>query len=154
MSLLRRHTIAAIWIGGLILAVLLYITGPERFFIACAAFLEWLDDSFHAMLAALGAQAFTAIRAAAIALYVVFLVLCGLAIHRNIRAWGGLIVITILFVILVWRPWFEPPVALGRWLTALILCAVGAIMMTQRLLMPPPPPGMRPPGWAPPPGPR
>ena len=154
---MRRQTIAAIWIGGLILAFLLYITGPDRFVEVVLNTLDAFDDAFRGLLAMLGAQAFNAIRAVTIALYVVFIVLSGLAIHRGLRAWGGFIVVSVLFAVLVWHPWFQPPAPLGRWVTALILCAAGGLVMTQRLLMPPPPPfppnGPRP-GWTPPPGPR
>lgn len=153
---MRRQTIAAIWIGGLILALLLYITGPDRFVEAALNTLDAVDEALRTMLTLLGMQAFNAVRALTIALYVVFVVLSGLAIHRGLRAWGGLIVISLLFAVLVWHPWFQPPAPMGRWLTALILCAAGALVVTQRLLTPPPPfpPTIQRPGWTPPPGPR
>jgi hypothetical protein len=152
---LRRETILSIWVGGFILAVLLYVIGPDRFFDACVAVLNALQFNLRDFVATLGYQAFGVIRAAAIALYIVFLVLAFLAAQRRHRGLGALVIISLLFLWLVWRPYADFPAPIGRWFAALILAFVGAAVMTQRLLAPPvlrrngPPPPPYPPGHTP-----
>jgi hypothetical protein len=149
----RRETILMIWIGGLALAVALYLLGPDRFFDACMELIDGIDTALRNLVATLGAQAYGAIRALAIAIYVVFAVLTVLGSQRGHRGIGALVVITVVFLVLVWRPYDGFAVPIGRWITALVLNAVGALVMTHRLTAPPhrhdrPPP--YPPGGRPP----
>ncbi len=53
-------------------------------------------------------RAFDVVRAAAIALYVVFVVLALLAGHRGLRSGGALFVVTVVFALLVGTDWYEP----------------------------------------------
>lgn len=154
---MRRETILMIWIGGFVLAVLLYVIGPDRFVNACLNTLESIQLGIRDFAAALGQQAYGVIRAAAIALYVVFGVLCFLSAQRLHRGVGALIAVSIVFLLLVWRPYSEFPAPIGNWFGALLLVFVGAAVMTQRLLAPPVrrhgppppyPPGRMPPGGA------
>ncbi|HEX2940454.1 MAG TPA: hypothetical protein VHO91_05345 [Rhodopila sp.] len=143
-----------IWIGGFVLAVLLYIIGPDRFFDSVINTLDSIGFSFRAFVATLGAQAFGVIRAAAIALYVVFAVLAFLSAQRHHRGIGALIGVSIVFLLLVWRPYSEFPAPIGSWFAALVLVFAAAAVMTQRLLVPPPmrhngPPPPFPPGRMP-----
>jgi hypothetical protein len=170
----RRQTIAMIWIGGLLLALGLYVTGPDRFLDAALSLFGSIDYWFHDLIYQFGIRAFHVIRALAIALYIVFLVLGFLAVQRGIRAWGTLIVVSVIFLALVWRPEAINPLPPGRWLAALVIALFGALVMTHRLTSPPGPkqdwppderwngrwrgrwgqgPGTPPPGWTPPPGP-
>jgi hypothetical protein len=147
----RRDTIAFIWIGGLLLAVALYAVGPDRFFEACLGMVDAVDAVFRALVYRLGAQVLSIVRALAIAIYVVFLVLAFLAAQRGHRAVWSVIVVTVIFLMLVGHPFSDLPVPVGRWILALVLVVIGAGMMTQRLLVPPPgrnlpppyPPGFR-----------
>jgi hypothetical protein len=50
-----------------------------------------------------------------------------------------LVVVTVAVLLLVWRPDTYYPAPIGRWLTVLVLAAVGASVMTRRLLGPQPP---------------
>jgi predicted DNA repair protein MutK len=84
----RRETIAIIWIGGLLLAVALYAVGPDRFLDACLDFLNGIEAVFHSLVYSLGAQVFGIVRALAIAIYVVFVVLAFLAAQRGQRGSG------------------------------------------------------------------
>jgi uncharacterized membrane-anchored protein len=128
-----------IWAGGLVLAVALYLIGPDRFFDACLQLIDGIDAAFRSLVAALGAQTYGVIRALAIAIYVVFAVLAFMASQRGHRGIGALVMVSAVFLILVWRPYDFYPVPISRWLAALILVVTGAIVMTQRLSATPPP---------------
>ena len=141
-----------IWIGGLVLAVVLYLIGPDRFFAACLNLFDAIDAAFRNLVAMLGAQTYSVVRALAIAIYVVFAVLAVLASQRGHRGLGALLVVSAVYLILVWRPYDAYPVPISRWLAALGLVVVGAVVMTQRLTvtpfgrdrpLPPYPPGGR-----------
>ncbi|WP_428533799.1 hypothetical protein [Rhodopila sp.] len=150
---MRRESILMIWVGGLVLAVALYLVGPDRFLDACLNLYNAIDGAFRGLVAMLGAQTYSVVRALAIAIYVVFAVLAVLASQRGHRGFGALLIVTAVYLILVWRPYDAYPVPLGRWLAALALVVIGAVVMTQRLTvrpfqrdrsLPPYPPGGRP----------
>lgn len=149
---MRRETILMIWIGGFLLAVALYLIGPDRFFDACLNLIDAVDVAFRNLVATLGVQAYSVVRALAIAIYVVFAVLAVLASQRGHRGIGALVVITVVFLVLVWRPYDFYPTPISRWIVALALVVAGAVVMTQRLTAtpfrgdgapPPYPPGGR-----------
>src|ERR1700755_3077105 len=98
-----------IWIGGLVLAVVLYLVGPDNFLAATLALMNGLDDLVRSLVYNLGAQVFGVVRAAAIAIYVVFVVLAVLAAQQGRRAVWALIIVTGGFLFLVWRPEGELP---------------------------------------------
>lgn len=148
----KLDTITYVWVGGAVLALLLFLVGPDDFLATALGALDRLEDAFHHMLFFLGTQAFNVVRAIAIALFVVFFVLGIVAAQRGLKAVGAMTVVTIGYLILVWRPDAAYPGSIARWFTALLLALVGALVMTQRLMAPPPRP--RPPGaWPPPPPP-
>ncbi len=130
---MRRESILMIWVGGFVLAVLLYLIGPDRFLDVCLAVLDGIDSAFHNLVFALGVQTYGVIRALAIAIYVVFAVLAFLASRRGHRGFGALVVVTAVFLMLVWRPYALYPAPISRWIAALTLAVVGAVVMTQRL---------------------
>lgn len=147
---MRRESIAMIWIGGLVLAVALYLVGPDRFFDTVFAVLDGIDAAFRNLVATLGMQTYAVIRALAIAIYIVFAVLAVLASQRGHHGGGALIVVTVVCLILVWHPYSIYPAPLSRWFAALALVVIGAVVMTQRLTAgprngppPPYPPGGR-----------
>ena len=131
-----RKTIGLVWIGGIILMVALYYVGPQDFIQTCEFYLSqlwwWLGD----LIDTLATRAFDALRAAAIALYAVFLVLTVLARRRGLRSGGAWFIVTVLFLLLVDTRWYDPGT---RWFSAAVLAGVGAAVMTARLLHPPPP---------------
>jgi hypothetical protein len=139
-----------IWAGGFVLAVALYLIGPDRFFDACLDLVDRFDSVFRTFVAALGVKAYGVIRAAAIGIYVVFVVLAFMASHRGHHGIGALMAVTVALLILVWRPYDLYPAPIGRWIVALILAVAGAVAMTQRLAASPPrrngPPPPYPPG--------
>ena len=130
-----RRTIAAIWVGGVVLMVALYVIGPQQFIHACQEFFDQFWSFVGDLIDVLMQRAFDAVRAAAIALYVVFVVLALMAGHRGIRSGGALFVVTILFAVLVGTGWYSP--ATG-WFSAALVACVGALVMTGRLMRSPP----------------
>jgi hypothetical protein len=132
---LDRRTIGLIWIGGIVLMVALYLVGPQDFIRALDTFVARLWWDLGDLIASLSARAFDAVRAAALALYVVFVVLAVLAHRRGLRSVGALFVVSVLFLVLVDTHWYEPGT---KWFSAAVLAGVGAAVMTARLLHPPP----------------
>ncbi len=114
----------------------LYAIGPLHFLIACEAFFANLWRVVGGLIATLAYQALDVVRAVAIALYVVFLVLAVLARRQGVRTGGTLVIVTLLFLLLVKTDWYDPGT---KWVTAALLNAAGAAVMTSRLLRPPPP---------------
>lgn len=137
---MRREHILLIWIGGLVLAVLLYLIGPDRFFAVVWTVTDIVDVVIRDWVAELGTQSYAVVRALAIAIYCVFAVLAVLSARRGHRGLWALTVVTAACLFLVWRPFDFYPVPFGRWLTTLILVGVGAGVMTRRLTAPPYPP--------------
>ncbi len=132
-----RRTIGLIWIGGIVLMVVLYLVGPQHFIQACEAYLSRLWWDLGDLIETLSERAFDVVRAAAIALYAVFVVLAILAHWRGLRSAGALFIVSALFLLLVGTRWYEPGT---RWFSAAVLAGVGAAAMTARLLHPPPMP--------------
>src|SRR5476651_1757625 len=122
-----------IWIGGVVLAVALYLIGPDRFFDVCLVLIDEIDAVFRNLVAALGAQTYGVVRAFAIAIYVVFAVLAFLASQRGHRGLWALIVVTATVMVLVWRPYAVYQAPISRWIAALVLVVIAAVIMTQRL---------------------
>jgi hypothetical protein len=155
---MRREHILMIWIGGFVLAVALYLIGPDRFLEACWNLIDTIDDAFRDLVAQLGVRTYGVVRAFAIAIYVVFAVLCVLASRRGHHGLWPLIVVTAVFFMLTGHPFGIYPEPLSRWIAALVLVVVAALVMTQRVTAPPPnrggplppyPPPPYPPGRAP-----
>ena len=126
-----RKTLGWIWAGGVVLMVLIYLFGPEHFLTvvtqAITDSLRWVSSLVDTLVQ----RAFEVVRAAAIALYAVFVVLAVLSMARGVRAGGALFVVSLVFLLLVRTEWYEPAT---KWLAALVLTAIAAIVQTQRLL--------------------
>jgi hypothetical protein len=129
--IMDRRTIALIWLGGVVLMLAIYVIGPQHFIAACEQFIAdgvaWLSN----VIDTLTQRAFEVVRAAAIAMYVVFVVLAVLAMGRGRRAGGMLFVVSVVFLLLVRTDWYEPGT---KWLAAAVLAAVAAGTLTKRLL--------------------
>ena len=147
-----RNTIASIWIAGIVLALIVYVTGPDRFVFAAFDLgqrLWWnLQDALHHISIA----AFDLVRALAIGLYFVFVALAVLAIRQGGRGQGALIAVSLGFLFLVWPSANDGFFAHSRWMAALLLVTVSALAMTRRLTQPDPSP-WRPGAMPPHPGP-
>src|SRR5262249_43338485 len=128
---LDRRLIGLIWIGGIVLMAAGDAIGPQDFLAGFEgggpAGAQFLDD----LAATLMWRAFEVMRAAAIALYTVFVVLSVLGMQRGLRLGGMLLGISIVFLLLVRTGWFDPGT---KWLAALLLAAFSAAVTTRRLL--------------------
>ena len=126
-----RRTLTAIWAGGAVLMILVYLIGPQHFLTVVGAA---ITDALHALSVLIDTmveRTFELVRAAAIALYAVFVVLAVLSLMRGVRAGGMLIVVSLVFWLFVRTDWYEPGT---KWLTACLIAAAAAVMQTQRLL--------------------
>jgi len=132
-----RRTIGLIWIGGIVLMVALYLIGPQDFIRACEQFVAHFWWFIGDLIDTLMVRAFDAVRAAAIALFVVFVVLAIMARRAGHRSGGTLFTVSVLFVLLVETHWYEPGT---KWFSAAVLAGVGAAVMTARLMHAPPMP--------------
>lgn len=131
---MSRNGIALVWLGGILLTVLLYLAGPGHFINAALAALGHAQWVIGDAIAYLSAQTFDLVRAAAIALFAVFLVLGALASQRGVGRGGGMVGISVLFVVLITIGGYESRLC---WFAALVVAGAGAVGMTQRLLRPP-----------------
>ena len=131
-----RRTVTLIWIGGVVLMVAVYAIGPQHFIAASEAFLIATGRVVSGLIDTLMWRGFELMRAAAIALYVVFMVLAVLAMRRGLRAGGMLLGVSVVFLLLVRTDWYDPST---KWLAAVVLTAIAAASMTKRLVhaMPP-----------------
>jgi hypothetical protein len=127
---MRDKTIGIVWGVGVLLAVLVYAVGPDRFLENVFIDADRLADALQDGLLALGARAFDLVRALAIACFAVFFGLSIVAAGRGLPARWLLVGVTLLFLMLVWH---EGPAATGHWLLAFALAAAGAASMTRRL---------------------
>ncbi len=122
---------AIVWVVGIVITVLIYLAGPEYFF-------YWLFDLIERGWAAmelavrnLSRSAFNLLRAATIGLFVVFVALTVMVIRAGRRGRAALVLVTGMFLFLVWhRGGYVPNTS---WFAALVLVAVGSAVMTQRL---------------------
>lgn len=130
---MNRNIIALIWLGGIAFALLLYAAGPGQFIGAALGAMHQAEWVMANGIAFLSAQTFDLVRAAATALFAVFLVLGALARHRGLGRGGGLVGLSVLFVVLIALGGYDSRVC---WFAALLVAAAGAVSMTQRLLAP------------------
>ncbi|HEY6432150.1 MAG TPA: hypothetical protein VIZ17_09210 [Acetobacteraceae bacterium] len=132
---MSRNLIALIWLAGTVLAILLYVAGPGHFIgltLAAVDRAEWVVAN---AIGFLSMQTFDLVRAAAIALFAVFLALGGLASQRGVGRGSGLVGVSVLFVVLIAIGGYDSRFC---WFAALLVAGAGAVSMTQRLLWGPP----------------
>jgi hypothetical protein len=134
--MMDRRIIALIWLGGIVLMVAIYAIGPQHFIAACEQFIAdavwWLNNFVDTLMR----RAFEVVRAAAIAMYVVFVVLAVMAMRRGQRTGGMLLVVSVVFLLLVRTDWYGSDT---RWFAAAVLTTVGAAVVTKRLIHAPQP---------------
>ncbi len=126
---MQRNTIALVWLGGILLAALLYLSGPAHFINATIAVIDRLQWALAGWVGFITVQAFDLVRAAAIALFAVFLVLGIIASQRG--RGSGMIGVTVLFIGLTALGGYQSRFC---WSVALLVAGAGAVSMTQRLL--------------------
>lgn len=131
---MNRNVVALVWLGGLLLAVVLYLSGPGPVIGAILAALSRLEWVIANSITFLSAQTFDLVRAVAIALFVVLLVLGFLAKQKGVGRGGGLVGLSVLFVVLIALGGYQSRFC---WFAALLVAGAGAVGMTHRLLGPP-----------------
>jgi hypothetical protein len=131
-----RRIIGLVWVGGVVLMAAVYAIGPQEFLAACEAFVMAVARLLDELIATLVWRTFEVMRAAAIALFGVFVVLAALAMRRGLRVGGMLVAVSVVFLLLVRTGWYDPGT---KWLAAALLAAVAAGVMTKRLLRAGPP---------------
>ena len=147
-----RNTITFIWVAGIVLALFVYVAGPDRFVFASLDLVQRIWWGLQDALRNISIAAFDLVRALAIGLYFVFVALSVLAIRQGGRGRGTLIAVTLVFFALVWQSTGEGFGAHTRWMAALLLVTLGALTITRRLTHPEPSP-WRPGSMPPRPGP-
>ncbi len=131
-----RRIIALVWLGGLVLMAAVYAIGPQQFLASCEVIVMAAARLFDDLITTLMWRTFEVMRAAAIALYAVFVVLALLAMQRGQRVGGMLVGVSIVFVLLVRTDWYDPGT---KWFAAALLTAIAAGMTTKRMLHATPP---------------
>ena len=129
---MRRDPIVAAWGIGLALAALVYAVGPDRFLFRLLDTLHVLGWRLAEMIDDLSVVALDLLRALAIGLYATFVVLALAVARRGGPSRGALVVVSLLFLALAGGT----GVPNTRWAAALLLCGVGAAVMTGRLRHP------------------
>lgn len=158
---MRRNPILAVWLLGLLLAALLYAVGPGGFIGGLYRMADAFGRGLDAFLISLTVQGYALMQALALAAFVMFVILGLMAARRGLRARGALVLVTMLFLLLTYGPltsdieegaaraqgWDAATEARARdgarWLGALALAGIGAVVMTNRLRHAPPPPPSR-----------
>ncbi len=136
----RPDAVALVWLAGAALAVLAYAVGPDRVVAVTFDAFHWASFYLDQLVHNLTTATLEALRAAAIGLFAVFVGLSLLAIRRGAQGPGGLIVVAIIFLLLVWGAEGTNPAANLRWALALLLAALAALGATRRMTSPPGPP--------------
>jgi hypothetical protein len=132
---LNRKTIGLIWVAGILVMLVLYAAGPLNFFAAFRVVLFNFWHTVDVLIATVVREALDVVRAVAIGLYVVFVLLAIMARRNGYRTLGMLFGLSVLFLLLVDTDWYEPGT---KWVTAALLAGAGAAFMTSRLLHPRP----------------
>lgn len=130
---MRLNTVITVWILGAVLAVLFYAAGPDHVMADAERWVLHFGATLDSALRMMSAASFDLMRATALALLGVFLVLAGIAARRGLRARWALVAVPVTFLLLVGA---GQPASAPRWFTALVLVLVGAAMMTRRLVSP------------------
>ena len=118
------------WGAGLGLAVLVFVVGPDHFLFRLADTLHVLAWRVAEAIAELSATALDVVRALSIGLFVTFLALAFAVLRRGGRSRGAMVAVSLLFFLLVAD---AAPGDQARWVAALALSGVGALVMTGRL---------------------
>ena len=128
---MHRNTVLMIWGFGALIALLLIFAGPNPVERA----LQDAFDQVELAIDRLNGPTMQVVRGVAIALFCVFLALCGLALRRGQPAIGIAIVVSVLFLLLAGHV-FAYVIFLHRphWVLALLLALFAALTMTRRVL--------------------
>jgi hypothetical protein len=129
----RLDPVMLVWIGGIALAVLAYIVGPSHVVSVVLHALEEAGAFVRDLVHQLTTATISVLRAAAIGLFGTFVGLSLLGLRRGGGGIGGLIVVSLLFLVLVWGAEGDGSGSNVRWVAALIIAGLSALSATQKL---------------------
>ncbi|ABI61740.1 hypothetical protein [Granulibacter bethesdensis] len=131
-----NRSLMIVWFVGAVIALTIYALDPGSLFVMLAELVETVQSHTMDLLATLGVRLENLIRASAIALYFVFIVLGFLALRSGLKAKAALLVVSGVFFMLVGSPggWGVPDNG-GHWGAACLLSGAGALTMTRRILL-------------------
>ena len=127
---MRRDPVLAAWAVGLGLALLVFLVGPEHFLFRLADTLHVVAWRVAEAIDELSATALNAVEALSIGLFVTFLGLAVAVGRRGGRSRWAIIVVSVVFFLLVGG---ASPGDQTRWVAALALSGLSALVMTGRL---------------------
>ncbi len=131
---MRRNSVAIVWVLGIVGTVAVYQIGPDRFMFNLLNVLVHFGDTLDELANQLIYGAFDFMRALALGLFGVFVVLCAIANRRGLRSIRTLVVVSLLFLALIGTFGVNDGVSISRhWMGAFILAVVSAAVMTRRL---------------------
>jgi hypothetical protein len=131
---MRRNIVLPVWLIGLALTVAVYQIGPDRIVWAGFDSVRALRESVDAAFAALALNSFQLVRALAVGLFPVFVVLSVMAMRRGLAARGALAAVSLVFILLLATPLRHGAIISdARWTGAFLVVLVGSIAMTRRL---------------------
>ena len=128
--MVRRDPVVIAWAAGLGLAALVFAVGPDQFLFRLVDTLHLWAWRLAEAIAELSATALDVVRALSIGLFVTFLGLGFAVLRRGGRSRGAIIAVSLVFFFLVAD---AAPGDQARWVAALALSGVGALVMTGRL---------------------
>ena len=131
---LDKNRLYWVWIGGAVLALLIFVLGPDAVLTRVAYALDSFWWNLTHWLQNINGRAYDLLRACALAAFVVFWVLGVMAVRAGARGRGGLFWVTLVFVLLVGTPGhWDIRVPAGDWFAALVIAVLGAVRMSGRL---------------------
>jgi len=126
-----KNIIAVIWATGALAALAAYLVGPEHLLNTLAALSDQLTLAVAMSLRDLSASAVNIVHALAVGLFVTFVGLALVAIRSGRKGRAALVVVSAVFVWLVWSGGDAP--SNQRWLAAFVLAGLGTLVMSSRL---------------------
>lgn len=131
---MRRDPVTMVWIGGLVLAAVLYFVGTDRFWFQVVNSLHVAGWWISEVIADLSGLAVELVRALALGVFATFVALCWLASRRGAAVRGTALLVGLLFLVLAGGgDEFGRDAGSLRWTAALGVAGVGALVMTRRL---------------------
>lgn len=125
-----KNIIAVIWATGALAALAAYLVGPEHLLNTLAALSDQVTLAAATSLRDLSASAVNVVHALAVGLFVTFVGLALVAIRSGRKGRAALVVVSAVFVWLVWSG--DAP-SNQRWLAAFVLAGLGTLVMSSRL---------------------